>query len=65
MLEPLNQNPSEYGSALQNFGPTANWHVVPGPFDVVEWGRGGAGVSVQGAVAATTRSTRDGRTPSG
>ncbi len=36
MLEPFNQNLSEYGFVLQNFWNNANGHVVPDPFGMVK-----------------------------
>jgi nicotinamidase-related amidase len=36
MLEPFNQNLSEYGFVLQNFWNNANGHVVPDPFKMVK-----------------------------
>lgn len=36
MLEPFNQNLSEYGFVLQNYWNNANGHVVPDPFGMVK-----------------------------
>lgn len=36
MLDPFNQNLSEYGFVLQNFWNNANGHVIPDPFGMVK-----------------------------